>query len=50
MTDDSNDGTNFPHKLLLTDRQASRLCKTFVNNSSANKNDQTFYYLILILW
>ena len=25
MIGDSNDGTNFPHKLLLTDRQVSKL-------------------------
>ena len=30
----SNDETNFSHKLFLTDRQASRLCKA--NNSSTN--------------
>ena len=33
---DSNDEINFPHKLLLTDTQVSRLCKAFGNNSSAN--------------
>ena len=33
---DSNDATNFPHKLLLTDTQVSRLSKTFANCSSAN--------------
>ena len=33
---DSNDETNFLHKSLLTDRQVSRLHKTFRNNSSAN--------------
>ena len=27
--------TNFPHKLLLTDRQVSSLRKSFANNSSA---------------
>ena len=32
----SNDGTNFPHKLLLTDRQVSRLRKAFTNNLFAN--------------
>ena len=32
----SNDATNFPHKLLLTDTQVSRLCKTFLNGSAAN--------------
>ena len=30
------DETNFPHKLLLTDRQASNLRKSFPNNSSAD--------------
>ena len=29
-----NNETNFPHKLLLTDRQVLSLCKTFANNSS----------------
>ena len=28
--------TNFPHKLLLTDRQVSNLRKAFANNSSAD--------------
>ena len=32
----SNDKTNFPHKLLLTDIQVSKLCKAFANGSSAN--------------
>ena len=32
----SNDETNFPHKLLLTDTQVSKICKTFANGSSAN--------------
>ena len=33
---DSNDETSFSHnKLLLTDRQVSKLCKSFANNSSA---------------
>ena len=37
MVGDSNDETNFEHKLLLSDKQVSRLCKTFfANNSSAN--------------
>ena len=30
-----NDESNFPHKLLLTDTQVAKLCKTFANNSSA---------------
>ena len=33
---DSDDKTNFQHKLLLTDRQVLRLRKAFTNNSSAN--------------
>ena len=33
---DSNDESNFPHKLLLTNTQVSKLCKSFANNSSAN--------------
>ena len=32
----SNDYTNFPHKLLLTNTQGSRFCKTLSNNLSAN--------------
>ena len=32
----SNDENNFPHKLVLTNAQVSKLCKTFTNNSSAN--------------
>ena len=38
MIDDSNDETNFPHKLLLTDKQISRFCKAYANNSLANIN------------
>ena len=33
---DSNDESNFPHKLLLTNTQVSRFHKAFANNSSAN--------------
>ena len=33
---DSNDTTNFPHKVLLTDSKVSSVRKAFVNNSSAN--------------
>ena len=32
----SNSETNFPLKLLLTGTQVSRICKTFVNDSSGN--------------
>ena len=34
--DNSNYETNFLHKLLLTNTQFLRLCKAFVNGSSAN--------------
>ena len=33
---DSNDETNFPHKLLLTETQVSRFRRAFANNSSVN--------------
>ena len=33
MIADSDDESNFPLKLLLTDRQVSKLCKAFANNS-----------------
>ena len=33
---DSNDKTNFPHELLLTDRQVSSIHKAFANNSSVD--------------
>ena len=34
---DFNDENNFPHKLLLTNTQISKLHKAFANNSSANR-------------
>ena len=36
MIGDSNDKTNFPHELLLTDRQISSIRKAFTNNSSVD--------------
>ena len=42
---DSNGENNFPHKLLLTNAQVSRICKAFANNSSANINYQKFNYI-----
>ena len=36
MIGNSNDETDFPHKLLLTDRQVSRPHKAFASNSSTN--------------
>ena len=31
-----SNATNFPHELLLTDRQVSNICKSFANNSSTD--------------
>ena len=36
MVGDSNDETNFPHKLLLTNTQVSRFRKVFANNLSVH--------------
>ena len=36
MIGDSNDKTNFPHELLLTDRQVSSFREAFANNSSVD--------------
>ena len=34
MVGDSNDNTNFPHELLLTNRQVANIRKAFSNHSS----------------
>ena len=34
MVSNSNDNTNFPHKLLLTNRQVANIRKAFANHSS----------------
>ena len=36
MIGNSNDETNFPHKLLLTNRQVANLRKALTNNLSVN--------------
>ena len=36
LIENSNDETNFPHKLLLTDKLVSKIRKAFANGSSAN--------------
>ena len=36
MTGDSSDETNFPYRLLNTERQVSKLCIAFANNYSVN--------------
>ena len=44
---DSTDENNFPHKLLLTNTQISKLCKAFAKGSSANmKLSKTQLYKI----
>ena len=32
MVGNSNDNTNFPHELLLTNRQVANICKAFANH------------------
>ena len=47
MIGSSNDKTSFPHKLLLTNRQASSLLKALANGSSADiKLSKTELYKI----
>ena len=36
MIGNSNDNTNFPHELLLTNRQVANLCKAFAKNTSTD--------------
>ena len=36
LVGDSNNETDFSHKLLLTDKQVSRICKVLAKCSSAN--------------
>ena len=36
MVGDSNDKTNFPHELLLTNKQVSSIRKAFANNLSVD--------------
>ena len=36
MVGNSNDNTNFPHKVLLTDRQVANIRKAFANNLSTD--------------
>ena len=40
------DETNFLHKLLLTDKQVSNICKSFENNSATIKNKNIYNSLI----
>ena len=36
MIGNSDDETNFPHKLFITDRQVTNLCKAFASHTSAD--------------
>ena len=36
MVDNSNDNTNFPHELLLTNRQVANIHKAFANHLSTD--------------
>ena len=36
MVGNSNDNTNFPHELLLTNRQVANICQAFANHSSTD--------------
>ena len=45
MISNSDDETNFPQKLLLTNRQVSNLRKSFANNLSVISNYQKLSYL-----
>ena len=36
MVGNSNDNINFPHELLLTNRQVANICKAFANHSSTD--------------
>ena len=38
MKGNSDDETNFPHKLLLTNRQVANLCKAFTNYLSIDNS------------
>ena len=50
MIRNTTDETNFRHKLLLTDRQVSKLCKPSEHNSCANINlSKTQFSIIMQL-
>ena len=44
MVGNSNDKTNFPHKLLLTDRQVANISKLFLTTYQQMLNFQTLNY------
>ena len=44
MVGNSNDNTNLPHKLLLSDRQVANIRKVFANSLSTMLNFQKLNY------
>ena len=44
MIGNSNDNANFPHELLLTNRQVANIRKAFAKNTSTDINYQKFNY------
>ena len=50
MIGDSNDKPNFPHELLLTDRQVSSIRKAFSNNSSVDIKFSKTQLSKMIVW
>ena len=50
VIENSNDETNFPHKLLLTNTQVSRIHKAFAIVSSTNKLLYNFRKLSCMKW
>ena len=51
MIGHSEDETNFPPKLLLTNRQVANLCKAFAKHTSIDiKLSKTLSYLRLYIW
>ena len=45
-----DDETNFPHKLLLTNRQVKNLRKAFANNLSTDNKLISYYKLNYLRW
>ena len=51
MIGESNDESNFPHKLLLTNRQVLNIRKAFANNTSADiKFSKTRLSQMIVTW
>ena len=44
MVSNSNDNTNFPHELMLTNRQVANIRKAFAKNASIDINYQKLNY------